>query len=167
MLVSIVAAVARNGVIGREGRLPWHLPDDLRRFRRLTTGHHVVMGRRTWESIGRALPGRTNVVLSRSPSWQPGDPAVVVARDLEGALAVARAAGDGEAFVIGGADVYAAALASADRLHLTRVAADVEGDVRFPRIDAGDWVETEREEHPADERHAHPFAFVTLARRAA
>lgn len=167
MLVSIVAAVARNGVIGRDGGLPWRLPDDLRRFRTLTTGHHVVMGRRTWESIGRALPGRTNLVLSRRPSWRPDDPAARAVAGLDRAIAMAAAAGETELFVIGGADVYAAALPVADLIHLTRVDAEVAGDVRFPRIAAGDWIETKREEHPADERHECPFAFVTLARRRA
>jgi dihydrofolate reductase len=162
--LSLVAAVAENGVIGRDGALPWHLPADLKRFRRLTLGHHVVMGRRTHASIGRALDGRPNlVVTSRPQDVAPGCRAV---RDLEAALALAREAGEREAFVIGGAALYAAALPLADRLYLTRVAASVPGDVHFPALDAESWQEVEREEHPADERHAYAYAFTLLTRRA-
>lgn len=164
MRVSLIAAVAENGVIGRDGALPWHLPDDLKRFRALTTGHHVVMGRRTHESIGRALPGRANLVLSRDPGYRAVGCRVV--RSLDEALDVARAAGDEEAFVIGGAAVYASALAVADRIYLTRVAAHLEGDVRFPDFDAAVWHERSRERHAADDRHAHPFALCVLDRRA-
>lgn len=173
MKVSIIAAVAANGVIGREGDLPWRLPADLRFFKRVTMGHHLVMGRKTWASIGRPLPGRTIVVLTRrgrldGPPDGPPDhelPGVSVARDLGQALARARAAGDTEAFVAGGAEVYAHALPLADRLYLTRVAAPVEGDVTFPPWDERAWIEVDREEHAADDRHAFPFAICTLDRR--
>lgn len=164
MKLSLVVAAAENGVIGRDGGLPWHLPADLKRFRRLTLGHHVVMGRRTHASIGRALDGRTNlVVTSRPHEVAPGCRAVP---DLEAALALAREAGEGELFVIGGAALYAAALPLADRIYLTRVAAHVTGDVRFPPLDPATWREVSREEHPRDERHAHPYAFTLLERRA-
>jgi dihydrofolate reductase len=162
MLVSIVVAVAANGVIGRDGGLPWRLPADLAFFKRVTMGHHIVMGRKTWESIGRPLPGRTLVVLTRDP--QREIPGVQVVHALPDALALARAAGDSEACVIGGADVFALALPLADRLYLTRVHADVEGDVRFPAFDAKAWVEVAREEHAADERHAYAFSICTLER---
>ncbi len=162
MRISLVAAMAEDGIIGRDGGLPWHLPDDLKRFRALTTGHHVVMGRRTHQSIGRALPGRTNLVLSRDPSYRA--PGCQVVRSLEEALEVASAAGEDEAFVIGGAAVYADALARADRIYLTRVGARVDGDVRFPALDAGAWVESSREEHVADTRHAYPFVLSVLDR---
>ncbi|MBU6282947.1 dihydrofolate reductase [bacterium] len=165
MRVTLVAAVAENGVIGRDGTLPWRLSADLRRFRELTTGHHVVMGRRTWESIGRPLPGRTNVVLSRDPFFRPEDESVVVEPSLEDALARARRAGETELFVIGGAEVYALALPVADRIELTRVAARVEGDVRFPPLDPTEWSEQAVGSHPADDRNEHAFAFVTLDRR--
>lgn len=165
MRVTLVAAVAENGVIGRDGTLPWRLSADLRRFRELTTGHHVVMGRRTWESIGRPLPGRTNVVLSRDPFFRPEDESVVVEPSLEDALARARRAGETELFVIGGAEVYALALPVADRIELTRVAARVEGDVRFPPLDPTEWSEHAVGSHPADDRNEHAFAFVTLDRR--
>lgn len=163
MRVSIVVAVARSGVIGRGGELPWRLPADLRFFKRVTMGHHLVMGRKTWASIGRPLPGRTMVVLSRDPGLELAGATVV--HDLPEALALARAAGDTEAFVIGGAEVYARALPLADRLYLTRVHADVEGDVHFPDLDEHQWVEVAREEHAADEHHAHAFALCTLERR--
>ena len=162
MTISLIAAVARNGVIGREGRLPWRLPDDLARFRDLTIGHHVLMGRRTHESIGRPLPGRTNLVLSRDPAYAA--PGCRLARSIDEALGEAREAGETEIFVIGGASVYRSTLPIASRLYLTRVEADVPGDVRFPEIDPRQWREVEREDHPADERHEHPFAFTVLAR---
>lgn len=162
MTVSLIVAAARNDVIGRDGSLPWHLPDDLKRFRELTTGHHVIMGRTTHESIGRPLPGRTNVVLSRSRSYAAQGCTVVHAFDQ--ALSTARTAGEEEAFVIGGARVYEAALPHADRVYLTRVDAEVPGDVRLPPLGAG-WTEVAREERPADARHEHAFAFTVLERR--
>jgi dihydrofolate reductase len=165
MVVSIIAAVAENGVIGRDGDLPWRLPADLRFFKRVTMGHHLVMGRKTWASIGRPLPGRTLVVLTRDRALEI--PGVHVVHALPEALALARAAGDREAFVIGGADVFARALPLADRLYLTRVHADVAGDVRFPAFDDGAFVEVAREDHAADEQHAHAFSICTLERRAA
>ena len=165
MRVSLIAAVARSGVIGRAGKLPWHLPADLRQFKALTLGHHVIMGRRTWESIGKPLPGRTNVVVSRRADLRLAG--VTVAHDLDRALELARAAGDEEAFVIGGEEVYAAALPRADRIYLTAIEADVAGDARFPEIDRREWVEVSRECHAADERHAYAFAFTVLERRAA
>jgi len=163
MTVSLIAAIARNGVIGSDGKLPWSLPADLKRFREITTGHHVIMGRKTHESIGRPLPDRTNVVLSRTRGYAPAG--CTVAHGLEEALEQARAAGDDEALVIGGATVYAAALPSAERLYLTRIDADVTGDVRFPRLDPACWSEVSREEHAADDRHEHGFALTVLERR--
>lgn len=168
MRVSIIAAVAANGVIGRDGELPWRLPADLRFFKRVTMGHHLVMGRKTWASIGRPLPGRTMVVLSRDASL--AIPGVRVVPSLPEALALARAAGDLEAFVIGGAAVFASALPLADRLYLTRVHAHVEGDVCIPALAEhgayeAEWVEVAREEHAVDEQHAVAFALCTLERR--
>lgn len=159
-----MVAVSENGVIGRAGVLPWRLPDDMKRFRRITLGHHVLMGRLTFESIGRPLAGRVNVVLSRTPRELPQD--VRGARDLEDGLAIARRAGETEVFVIGGTSVYAEALPRAHAIHLTRVHAEVEGDARFPEIDAAEWREASREPHPADERHAHAFTYLRLERRA-
>ena len=162
MITALVVAVAGNGVIGRDGALPWSLPADLKHFRTLTTGHHVVMGRKTHASIGRALPGRTNLVLTRHPELvAPGCRAVAT---LDEALAIARAAGETECFVIGGAGVYARALPRARRIHLTEVHAALDGDVRFPPFDRACWAEVSRETRPADERNPYPLAFTVLER---
>ncbi len=163
MRLTIIAALARNGVIGRDGDLPWRLPADLRFFKRTTMGHHLLMGRRTFASIGRPLPGRPFIVLTRDPGAEI--PGCQVAAGLPAALELARAAGETEAFVAGGAQVYAAALPLADRMLLTRVAAEVDGDVRFPPYEPGSWVEVERQEHAADHAHAYSFAICRLERR--
>ncbi len=159
MQITLVAAVSRNGIIGRDGALPFRLPDDLARFKALTLGKTVVMGRKTFASIGRALPGRVNLVLTRTLEAVPG---CTVVGSVEHALA---AAGDiPELCVIGGEAVYAAFLPRADRLELTRVDADVEGDARFPSFDAGAFRVVADTSHPADARHAWPFRFVTYVR---
>jgi dihydrofolate reductase len=130
MRLSIIAAVADNGVIGRDNALPWRLSADLRRFKVLTLGHHLLMGRKTFESIGSVLPGRTTVVISRGrPALPPG---VLLAHSIDEAVAMARASGDFEAFVAGGAEIYELALPVADRLYLTRVHTITDGDIRFP-----------------------------------
>jgi dihydrofolate reductase len=142
--VTILAAVARNGVIGAGGGLPWHLPDDLRRFKELTLGHVLVMGRRTYESIGRPLPGRTTVVLTRQPDWEAGSEDVVVATSVAQALTTASEIDD-EVFVVGGAEVYAETLPLADRLELTFVDAEPDGDTTFPEVDWAGWREVARQ----------------------
>jgi dihydrofolate reductase len=142
--IAIVAAVARNGVIGARGGMPWHLPDDLRLFKETTLGHVLVMGRRTYESIGRPLPGRTTVVVTRKHDWSPGDDEVLVAHDVEEALARARSLDD-RVFVVGGGEVYAAALPHADSLVITFVEQEPEGDTTFPPVDWSQWRETSRE----------------------
>ena len=161
--LELVVAAARNGVIGRDNGLPWRLPADLAHFKRVTLGHPILMGRRTWDSIGRPLPGRQNIVLTRDPSFRAAGASVVHS------LAEARAvAGDADRLmVIGGAEIYRACLAEADVLHLTEVDAQIEGDARFPEWRREDWQEVSREAHPADERHAYGYSFVTLKRRAA
>ena len=163
MIRSIVVAVARNGVIGRDNRLPWKLPKDLAYFKRVTMGHPVVMGRRTWESIGKALPGRLNIVVTHNPSLEAPGAAVVTS------LADAwKAAGNAdEVSIIGGTSIFRETLPTADRIHLTEVEADVAGDTFFPEFDRVAWVEQEVERHPADERHEHPFRIVLLTRKAA
>lgn len=161
MSLSIIAAVADNGVIGSEGGLPWRLSADLQRFKALTMGHHVVVGRRTWESIGRPLPGRTLVVISRTLGPRAGD--VVVVASLPEALEAAR--DDGEVFVAGGAEIYRLAVPLADRLYLTRVHAEVEGDTRFPEIDWTSWARVGTDEHPADDRNEYPSTFEVWERR--
>ena len=159
--VSLVIATDRRGVIGRDGRLPWHLPADLRRFKALTIGKPIVMGRRTWDSIGRPLPGRHNIVITRQRDLAL-DGATVV-HSIDEALA---AAGDvPEICVIGGAEIYAQALPRAQTVHLTLIDADVGGDTCLPPLDPARWHETSREPHATDERHAWPYSFVTLERR--
>jgi dihydrofolate reductase len=160
MSVSIVVAAAENGVIGSGNELPWRLPDDLKRFKSLTLGKPIVMGRRTWDSIGRPLPGRTNIVVTRRAGLQLEGCTVV------GSLAAAfeAVASAPEVMVIGGADIYRQAIASTTTVHLTRVHARVAGDVHFPELAPGEWVETGTQFHPADERHAYAFSFVTLQR---
>jgi len=148
--VAIIVAVAENGVIGRDNALPWRLPGDLRHFKRITMGKPVIMGRKTWESIGRPLPGRTNIVISRNPAFAAEGAKVVTS--LEEALALAGRIADraGEAVVIGGAEIYRAALPQADRLYITEVHAEVEGDARLPAIDWNQWREASREYHAGE-----------------
>jgi len=154
-----VVAMADNGVIGRDNELPWRLPDDLRRFKALTMDHAVLMGRRTWDSIGKPLPGRRNLVLTRDRAWRAQDALPVHS------LEEARARADGATlFVIGGAEVFSLAWPMVGRLELTEVHAMPEGDVRLSGFDRRDWREVSRIEHAADERHAAPFSFVTLLR---
>ena len=158
----IIAAVADNDVIGREGGLPWRLPADLKHFKAMTLGHAVVMGRRTFESIGRPLPGRRNYVLTRDEAWWAGG--VERVGSLEEALAAARDAGEEALFVIGGEAVYREALPRADRVELTRVHARVEGDAHFPAFDEQAWRLVEERHQPADERHAHAMTFQRYER---
>lgn len=157
MIVSLVVARADNGVIGKDNALPWHLPADLRHFKRLTLGKPVIMGRRTFESIGKPLPGRENIVLTRDPDWRAEG--VTVAAGLDIALANDVA----EVSVIGGAQVYAVALPLADRIYLTEVHASPEGDTVLPPF-GPDWQEVAREHHAADGDQP-AYSFVTLERR--
>ncbi|HEX8780122.1 MAG TPA: dihydrofolate reductase [Nocardioides sp.] len=142
--IVLVAAHARNRVIGDQGGIPWHLPHDFAHFKRETLGHTLVMGRRTWDSIGRPLPGRTTVVVTRDPSWSPGHDEVLVAHSLEEALALA-AELPGDVMVAGGGEIYAAALPLATHQVLTEVDLEPPGDAHYPAYDAGEWVETRRE----------------------
>lgn len=159
MGVSLIVAVAANGVIGRDGDLPWRIPADLGFFKQTTMGKPIVMGRKTWESIGRALPGRTNIVLTRDRQFE-AEGATVVA-DFEVALAAAGEAA--EVMIIGGAEVYAMALPHASRIYLTEVHAAPEGDTRLPEFSRDDWRETAREDHAAEDG-TPAFSFVTLER---
>jgi dihydrofolate reductase len=146
MNIALIAAVSENGVIGDRGRIPWQIPADLKRFKRLTMGHPIIMGRKTFESIGRLLPGRLNIVLTRNPAW-PAPAGARVFGDLDAALRHCRQSGESIAFVIGGADLYRAALPLADILHITHVHQRVEGDTRFPDYDRAQWQEAAREHH--------------------
>jgi dihydrofolate reductase len=158
--LSLVVAMARNGVIGRDGGLPWQLPADLKRFRAITMGKPIVMGRRTHESIGRALPGRRNIVLSREPTYQAADCEVFVSLDA----ALAALSSEAEVMIIGGAVLYAEALPRAARLYLTEVDAELAGDVHFPDFDPAAWHELERDAHGSDASHRYRYSFVVLER---
>jgi len=159
--LELVVAVAENDVIGRGNQLPWRLPADLRHFKSLTMGKHLLMGRKTYQSIGKALPGRTNIVLSRSPQFNPGDCTIV-----DGLDAAVRVAGPGAAImVIGGAEIYRQCIARAGRIHLTLVHAVIEGgDTYFDGWRGGRWREISRERHEADATHQYAYSFVTLER---
>lgn len=161
MEIVLVAALDRDGVIGRDGGLPWHLPADLGRFKAATLGKPVIMGRKTCDSLPKPLPGRRNIVLTRQPGFSR--PGFETARDADEALALAASAP--EVMVIGGAEVYALFLPRARRMLLTEVQAGVGGDTRFPPFDASEWVETARELRPADERNAYALVFRELRRR--
>ncbi|NNM83155.1 MAG: dihydrofolate reductase [Burkholderiales bacterium] len=141
MIVSILAAMASNRVIGIENRLPWKLAEDLQHFRKLTMGHHILMGRKTFESIGKPLPGRVSVVISRNPEL--AFPGVKMAGSIEEALALCD--GDEEVFVVGGGEIYRQAMDVADRIHLTEILQDFAGDAHFPRIDSSIWREVSRD----------------------
>lgn len=159
MRISLIVAVAENGVIGRDGDLPWRIPADLKFFKATTTGHPIVMGRKTHQSIGRALPGRTNIVITRDSDFVGVDIAVV--GDFDAALL---AAGDAaEVMVIGGAQIYELALPRAERIYLTEVHVAADGDTHFPDLDRNIWRETARVDHPA-EGDTPAFSFVTLER---
>lgn len=145
MRTVIVAAVGRNGVIGADDGLPWRIPEDLARFKRMTTGNVLVMGRATFESIGRPLPGRTTIVLTRRPDWS-GE-GVEVAHSLDEAIGIASSRGQ-DVFIAGGSEVYRAALAMADAMELTEVDAAPDGDTWFPPVDWSQWQEVSRESHP-------------------
>lgn len=163
MRLSLIAALDKNGVIGRGDELPWRLSADLKLFKERTMGHPIILGRKTFRSIGRPLPGRLNIVLSRDPGF--------VAEGIRRALTwqeALEAAGEervGEAYVIGGAEIYRLALPQVDRLILTFVEAEVEGDVTFPEIDWTEWQETEATSYPQDERNEHPFTVRVYDRK--
>jgi dihydrofolate reductase len=159
-VISVIVAADDRGGIGRGGTLPWHLPEDLKRFKALTMGKPIVMGRRTWESIGRPLPGRRSIVVSRRPGLEIKGASVV--SSLDEALCVARDVP--EICIIGGAELYREALPRADVIHLTRVHATVEADVFLPFIDTAEWEVVARVDCPADERHAYPYSFLTMRR---
>ena len=160
-LITLIVAVADNGVIGRDNTLPWHLPDDLKRFKRITMGKPIVMGRKTFDSIGKPLPGRQNIVVTRDTNYRREG--VTVVHDAEAALSAAGAVP--EVMVIGGAELFRTLLPRAGRLHLTRVHGNIEGDVVWPALDDRDWRVVERESHSADERHAWPMTFEVWEKR--
>lgn len=161
MLVSIVVIAAENDAIGKDNQLLCRLPDDLKHFKAVTMGKPVVMGRKTYESVGKPLPGRLNIVMTRQNNLTI--PGCVVVDTMESAM---QAAGDApEICMIGGAELYCQALPLTHRIYLTRIHASLEGDVFFPHLSMSEWRETHREAHAADDRHAYPFTFITLERK--
>jgi dihydrofolate reductase len=163
MIISLIAAMGKHRVIGIENRLPWRLPADMKHFRALTMGKPVLMGRKTFDSIGKPLPGRTNIVVSQDPDFHPEG--VTVARSIAEALAAERDAA--EIMVIGGASFYTQLLPRAQRLYLTEIHQAFDGDAFFPAWDPHEWREIQREDHAADGDNIHPYSFITLARREA
>ena len=163
MFVSFIVAMDEEGGIGKGGKLPWRLSSDWRLFKRITMGHALIMGRKTFESIGRPLPGRRMVVLTRNPDYLAPDCQVL--HSLEDALEYATALGEDQAFIIGGGEIFAQALPLARRIYLTRVHTRAGCDVFFPPFDLADWVEVERQEFPADDRNQYAFSWTILDRR--
>ena len=163
MIISLIVAMDSRRGIGIENRLPWRLPADLKRFRELTMGHHLIVGRKTYESIGKPLPGRQMVIITRDPNYRADG--CFVAHSLEEALDRARAQGESEAFIGGGAEIYAQTLPYADRIYLTVVEAEVQADVFLPKWNEEEWIEQESIYHPPDEKNALPFTYQLLVRR--
>ena len=162
MTLSLIAALAKNRVIGRDGDIPWRIPEDWQHFKRVTTGHPIIMGRKTYQSIGKPLAGRTNIVVTRNRDLEIAGS--VIKHSLEDALAFAAPLSSDEVFVIGGERLYTDALPKANKLYLTLVDLEVEGDTFFPAYDDTEWLETERQEN-SSERGKPAFTFVTLERR--
>ena len=166
MTISIIAALSANGVIGHNNQLPWRLSADLKHFKELTMGHHLIMGRRTFASIGRALPGRTTIVVTHDAAFAAEG--ITVAHSLDDALHYAEHSGDHEPFIAGGALIYEQAIHLASRMYLTRVHAEIEGDATFPDFDdVSEWRLTDAEHFEADEKNEYPYSFLTYERAAA
>ena len=162
-MVSLIVAMSSDRVIGRDGDLPWHLPADLRHFKKTTMGHHLIIGRATWDEVGKPLPGRTMVVVTRNRGFSADG--VLIAHSVEEALALVR--DDNEPFIGGGAEIYRQALVAdvVERLYITRVHAHVDGDTFFPPIDLDQWLLADRVDHPADEKNEHSYTFERYDRR--
>ena len=163
MIISLLVAMDERGGIGKDGRLPWRLSTDLRRFRELTMGHHIVVGRKTFESIGKPLAGRRMIIVTRDRGY--GVEGCATAHSVAAALELARAECEAELFVCGGAEIYAQTLDRAERIYLTRVHADCDADTFFPEFDRDEWVEESSESHAADEKNEHPFTFSLLVKK--
>ncbi len=165
MTISLIAALTRNFVIGRNNDLPWHLPDDMKYFMQTTKSHHVIMGRKNYDSIPekfRPLPNRTNIVVTRQENLQA--PNCTVVHSLADAMGIAQKAGETELFIIGGSAIYQLGMPFAQRLYLTEIEAELPGDIHFPEFDRTNWKETSRKHHPIDDRHAYAFDFVIYER---
>jgi dihydrofolate reductase len=165
MIISIIVAVAKNNAIGKDNQMIWRLSSDLKRFKRLTTGHHILMGRKTFESLGRPLPNRTNIVVTRNKDYRPEG--ALIFNSVPEALQHCRDAGEDELFVIGGGEIYRSLIPAADKMYLTRVMTAPEGDTYFPEFDEGAWMVTLEEAHLADQKNDHNFIFIDMERREA
>ena len=163
MIVSAIVAVAKNGVIGRNNDIPWYLPADLKYFKKITLNHHIVMGRKCYQSIGRPLPKRTNVIITRNPFFIASN--CLVTNSVEEALELAQKNGEEEVFIIGGAQIYALSLPYWDRLYLTEVDIEPEGDILFPSLDMEEWILLSEEPHLADEKNEMAYNFKVLERK--
>lgn len=164
MIISIIVALSENNAIGKNGKIPWHLPNDLKHFKKVTLGHHIIMGRKTYDSIGKPLPGRTNVVISHQKDLKIDGCEVV--NSLGAALAIARLDNQEEVFIIGGASIYKSMLSDAEKLYLTRVHTKVIGaDTFFPEIDSKMWIETKTYPYLPDEEHDHAYTIEIFERR--
>src|SRR3990167_9709871 len=161
-MVSLIVALSENNVIGKEGGIPWYLPADLAHFKQTTMGHPIIMGRKTHESIGKSLPGRYNVVITRQENYKAADGCVVV-HSLDEALALPKVKAAAEVFIIGGAEIYKQSLPLADRIYLTRVLTKIEGD-KFFSFDESKWREISREEHQTDNKNQYDYDFILLER---
>ncbi|MCF0053766.1 dihydrofolate reductase [Dyadobacter sp. LJ53] len=163
MLISIIVAVSENGAIGKDNQLLWRLPDDLKRFKQLTLGHPMIMGRKTFESIGKPLPGRTSIVITKQKDLSVEG--ILIAHSLEEALNIARGIEQSETFIVGGGEIYRQSMPMADRLYVTEVKTIINGDTFFEITNPDAWTETERIAHEADERHNLKFEFVNYIKQ--
>ncbi len=159
-MITIIAAIGKNRELGKDNNLIWHLPNDLKRFKKVTSGHDVIMGRKTYESLGKPLPNRRNIIISRNNNFQVTG--CIIVKSLDDAL---KACNDPNPFILGGAQIYSQAIKIADMLDLTLVDAVLEADVFFPEIDLTIWKETARQDFNADEKHQYGYSFVTYLRK--
>ncbi|HAP00628.1 MAG TPA: hypothetical protein DCQ93_01770 [Bacteroidetes bacterium] len=162
MIVSMIVAAAQNDVIGKDNKLPWHLPGDMKYFKRMTSGHCVIMGRKTYEALGKPLPNRTNIIITRQEDFAVEGCWVV--NDLQHAIDVANNANEEECFIIGGGDIFIQAIVWADRIYLTRIHQSFEGDTLFPALNLVDWKEVSNEKHLPDEKNKYAYSFLVYER---
>lgn len=160
-MISIIVALSENNVVGRDNKLPWRLSADLKRLKSITMGHHLIMGRRTWESLGRPLPGRTNIVITRDKKYN-AEGGVVVHSLTE---ALERASGDNEIFIFGGGKIFKEAMPLVEKIYMTKVHAKIDGDTFFPSLDLTAWKVSEEENFKADEKNQYDYSFITLTKK--
>lgn len=160
-MITVIAAIGKNGELGKDNDLIWHLPNDLARFKKVTSGHHVIMGRKTFESLGKPLPNRTTIIITRNADYQKKG--CIIVNSLEAALKAASS--DPNPYILGGAEIYRQAIKIADTLDLTLVDADFEADAFFPEIDMAIWKETSRQDYNTDEKHKYGYSFVTYKKK--